>query len=101
MAAAEIDTNTGFISPSIHDGELRILDTVLAERLGFDRPRKIRELIRRHLPSIEEMGTCPTVGRVIKGNLTDEFYLNKKQAEARVQPHSGPNHKHGDIFQCL
>lgn len=82
MATAEIDTITGFISPSMHDGELRILDTDLAARLGFDRPRKIRELIRRHLPSLEEMGRCPTVGRRPEagGHAVSEYYLNKKQA---------------------
>ncbi|MBS1093825.1 hypothetical protein [Gluconobacter wancherniae] len=68
------------ILPAMHDGELRILDTDLATRLGFERPRKIRELISRHRGALEKMGTCPAVGRVIRGNETEAYYLNKKQA---------------------
>ncbi|WP_394819421.1 hypothetical protein [Sorlinia euscelidii] len=63
MATAEIDTITGFISPSIHDGELRILDTDLAARLGFDRPRDIRKLIKRYVADLRQMGRCATVAR--------------------------------------
>ncbi|MFT8445491.1 MAG: phage antirepressor KilAC domain-containing protein [Acetobacter orientalis] len=71
---------TNLITPSMHEGELRILDLDLAKRLGFGRPRKIRELIVRHKDSLEQMGTCPAVGRVIKGNETEVYYLNRKQA---------------------
>lgn len=72
--------NTNLITPSMHEGELRILDTDLAMRLGFDRPRKIRELIARHRGALLKMGTCPAVGRVIRGNETEVYYLNRKQA---------------------
>lgn len=61
-------------------GEPRILDTDLARRLGFAKPAKIRDLIKRHLPSLEAMGTVPTVGTVNRGQEATEFYLNRKQA---------------------
>lgn len=61
-------------------GELRALDVDLAERLGFGRPRKIRDLIARWLPELDKLGGCPAVGRVVSGNEVDEFYLNRKQA---------------------
>jgi len=82
MATAEIDTITGFISPSMHDGELRILDIDLATRLGFDRPRDIRKLIKRYLADLRQMGRCATVARRPEagGHAVSEFYLNKKQA---------------------
>ena len=57
--------------PSMREGELRILETDLAKRLGFDRPRKIRELVTRHKASLEQMGTCPAVGRV--GDVLREY----------------------------
>jgi hypothetical protein len=68
------------IAPTLVDGELRILDVNLAERLGFAKPTKIRDLVKRHLPSLETMGTVPTVGTVVRGQKTTEFYLNRKQA---------------------
>lgn len=71
---------SGKIDPITVDGELRIRDLDLAMRLGFDRPRKIRDLIKRYMPDLERMGPCPTVGRVINGGEATEFYLNRKQA---------------------
>lgn len=68
------------IAPAMHDGELRILDTDLAMRLGFAKPVKIRDLIKRHKGSLEEMGPLPTVGRVINGGNATEHYLNEEQA---------------------
>jgi hypothetical protein len=62
------------------EGEPRIRDLDLAERLAFDRPRKIRELIERNRVEIEGLGTCPAVGRVARGNQVREFYLNEEQA---------------------
>ncbi|WP_157893960.1 hypothetical protein [Acetobacter ascendens] len=62
------------------NGELRILDIDLGKRLGFAKPVKIRELIKRHLPSLEQMGTVPTVGTVKRGQDATEYYLNRKQA---------------------
>jgi hypothetical protein len=63
--------------------EPRILDTRIAERLGFSRPRKVREIIERnraelemHGPIVSEDatthgGTRPTAGRV--------YWLNEGQ----------------------
>jgi len=68
------------IAPAMHDGELRILDTDLATRLGFAKPTKIRDLIKRHFGSLEKIGTVPTVGTVIRGQLATEHYLNEEQA---------------------
>ncbi|MEE8658846.1 DNA-binding protein [Acetobacteraceae bacterium EV16G] len=83
MATAEIDTITGFISPSMHDGELRIHDIDLATRLGFDRPRDVRKLIKRYLADLKQMGVCATVAQTSSdkgGRPSEEYYLNKKQA---------------------
>jgi phage antirepressor YoqD-like protein len=62
------------------ENEPRILDLDLAERLGFAKPTKIRDLIKRHKPALEAMGPLPTVGRVINGGGATEFYLNRQQA---------------------
>lgn len=60
--------------------EPRILDTLLAKKLGMARPRKIRELIERNLDELSRYGTCPTAGRVVRGNEVAEYYLNEPQA---------------------
>lgn len=62
------------------NGEPRVYDLDLAEKLGFDRPRDIRKLIKRNEAKLETFGGCATVARVIEGNPTAEFYLNQKQA---------------------
>lgn len=62
------------------EGEPRIRDLDLAERLGFDRPLNIRNLIKRHAASLNAMGPLFTVKRVINGGEATEFYLNRKQA---------------------
>ena len=62
------------------DGEPRVRDLDLAERLGFDRPRDIRKLIERNRNEIEGLGTCATVAQVVRGNPTKEVYLNEDQA---------------------
>ncbi|NUB05800.1 hypothetical protein FW320_06370 [Azospirillum sp. Vi22] len=69
--------------PITMEGETRIRDLDLAARLGFDRPRKIKELIERHMSALLKMGVCPTVGRTSGpqgGRPTEDFYLNRKQA---------------------
>lgn len=48
------------------EGEPRIHDLQLAERLGFDRPRKIRDIIKRNQVKLLKFGGCPTVGRCIE-----------------------------------
>lgn len=65
------------------EGEARILDTDLAARLAFERPRDIRKLIERHLPALRELGVCATVEQTsgpAGGRPGEAFYLNKKQA---------------------
>lgn len=62
------------------EGEPRIRDLDLAERLGFDRPRDIRKLIERNRGEIDGLGTCATVAHVVRGNPVNEFYLNEEQA---------------------
>ncbi|MCG4261383.1 phage regulatory protein/antirepressor Ant [Acetobacter senegalensis] len=68
------------ITPEMHEGELRILDTDLAKRLGFDRPRNIRNIIKRYLPDLDKLGPRFTVERVVNGGNATEYYLNRKQA---------------------
>jgi predicted ArsR family transcriptional regulator len=63
--------------------EPRILDTKLAEALGFARPRKIRDVISRHLDALKRLGNivCPAVGQTPKGGRPGkEYWLTKKQA---------------------
>lgn len=64
------------------DDEPRILDPELAERLGFERPGKIRELIERHMPQLVLFGNCPTVGQRVgtRGPSAKVYYLNEDQA---------------------
>ncbi|HWL68154.1 MAG TPA: hypothetical protein VNS22_07180 [Geminicoccus sp.] len=64
-----------------HEGEVRILDTDLAERLGFERPRKIRDLIGPHRGALSQLGELATTEIVVgKGQRTTAYLLNKKQA---------------------
>lgn len=67
------------------NGELRIYDLHLAERLGFSQARDIRKIIKRYLDKLLKFGQCATVARCIEiGNggkqQVEEFYLNQKQA---------------------
>lgn len=62
------------------NGEPRVRDLHLAERLGFDRPRKIRDIIKRNHDKLLNFWGCPTVERLVEGNQTAEFYLNQRQA---------------------
>lgn len=62
------------------EGEPRVRDLDLAEKLGFERPRAIRQIIKRNEAKLLKLGGCHTVERLVEGNLTNEFYLNQKQA---------------------
>ena len=79
-----VDSGHALIVPEIGlteiGGEPRARDTDLADRLGFERPRKIRELIERNLSEIETFGACPALGRVVRGNPVSERWLNEEQA---------------------
>jgi len=78
----------GFAMQREPDGAFRIRDIELAERLGYDRPRKIRELISRMceqglLPGVMRR---PTVGRgKLRGKVheeivVDEYWLDRVEA---------------------
>lgn len=65
------------------EDEPRILDLDLAERLEFDRPRVIRELIARNRDELEAYGClpCRTTNPGIKGGRPGKaYYLNEGQA---------------------
>lgn len=69
------------IVPAMVQGELRIKDTDLAARLGFAQPRDIRQLIARHGTALSKMGQLPKINEVVgKGQKTEPYYLNRKQA---------------------
>ena len=73
--------STGSTLPlTVLNGEPRVYDITLGERLGFDRPRDIRKIIKRNEAKLLTFGGCATVARVVEGNETAEFYLNQKQA---------------------
>ena len=63
------------------DGEPRILDMTLAERLGFTRPRTIRQLIERNWTELERYGTviAPSYSDYRNRQFT-EYWLNEAQA---------------------
>ena len=63
-------------------GEACIQDLILAEALGFERPRKIRELITRNVSELQQFGILPHVGRNShgRGRPSKAYYLNRKQA---------------------
>lgn len=63
------------------ENEPRILDTDLAERLGFSQPRDIRKIIARHGGALSALGApCVVEETVGKGQKPRAFYLNRKQA---------------------
>lgn len=71
------------ISLKMIEGELRIHDLLLAKNLGFEQPRDIRKLIKRHESNLLSFGVCATVERTPDkkgGRPATEFYLNQKQA---------------------
>ncbi|EPY01630.1 hypothetical protein [Magnetospirillum fulvum] len=64
-------------------GEVRVLDLTLAEKLGFERPRKVRDLIKRHRDALEGIGSLPHRGAnpgPKGGRPGTAFYLNEAQA---------------------
>jgi phage antirepressor YoqD-like protein len=71
------------LSPKPIEGELRILDIQLGDRLGFKRPRDIRQLIERHIEAISALGAvCGMVPQTSEkgGRPATEYYLNRRQA---------------------
>lgn len=65
------------------NGEPRIRDIELGERLGFERPRKIRDLIKANEAKLLKFGVCPAAGQTsgpLGGRPAQEYFLNQKQA---------------------
>ncbi|MCP5197561.1 MAG: hypothetical protein H6974_12390 [Gammaproteobacteria bacterium] len=65
------------------NGEPRIHDLLLAERLGFSQTLDIRKIIKRHEAKLLKFGVLATVAKTSGdqgGRPTTEFYLNQKQA---------------------
>jgi len=67
------------------NGEPRIRDLDLADRLGFERPAKIRDLIKRNEEKLKRFSVIPTVGRRVDlgdgaSREVQEFWLNQQQA---------------------
>jgi hypothetical protein len=62
------------------DGEPRILDLTVAERLGFTRPRTIRQLIERNRAELESYGPIAARRSDYHKGLFDEFWLNETQS---------------------
>jgi len=63
------------------NGEPRVRDLDLAEKLGFAEPRAIRKIIKRNEAKLLSFGTRSTMSRVtITGQPSEEYYLNQKQA---------------------
>lgn len=64
------------------NGEHRIQDLQLAERLGFSQPRDIRKLIGRNLEKLNQISICATMAQIHEGagRPTKAYYLNEKQS---------------------
>lgn len=69
----------------IVEGEARVIDTDIGERLGFARPDMIRQLIRRNLAEVEMHGRLSrsvTNPGSLGGRPSEAFFLNEGQALA-------------------
>lgn len=65
------------------DAEPRILDVLLGERLGFERPRVIRELIERNAAEVDGYGGLPQITAnpgTQGGRPSKAYYLNEPQS---------------------
>lgn len=62
------------------DGEPRVRDLDLAERLGFSRPRAIRQIVERNRPEIVGLGSLATQRGKSRGQEFTEYHLNEEQA---------------------
>lgn len=82
MSALVLTEVQGWVVGCSADAVPRIRDLDLAERLGYARPRKIRDLIER-LVSEEKMSAImvrPTVGQTSGGRPGREYWLTREQA---------------------
>ena len=64
------------------NGEPTVRDTELAEKLGYERPRAVRQLIKRMVDngSFGCATPCGAYEKIANGNQVEVFYLNQKQA---------------------
>lgn len=58
----------------------RALDLDIAKRLGFKRPRVIRELIKRNMGELERFGSLAAQRGKSRGQDFVEYWLNEEQA---------------------
>jgi hypothetical protein len=63
-------------------GEPRIRDVELGQKLGYSRPSKIRETIKRQIKHLEKIGSVKTIRSIPEngGRTVDGYLLNKNQA---------------------
>lgn len=62
------------------DGEPRARDLDIAERLGYERPRVIRELIERNRTELETFGSLAVRHGKSRGQEFTEYWLTEEQA---------------------
>jgi hypothetical protein len=76
-----------------HENEPRVFDLDLAERLGFERARDVRQLLVRHRPQLERFGICVTVPQNTgeRGRPALGYWLNEKQAYYICTKSDAPN----------
>lgn len=61
----------------------RVKDLALAVALGFERPRKMRDILKRYLGELRQYGeVCPMAGQTSEagGRPSIQFWLNEQQA---------------------
>jgi hypothetical protein len=62
------------------DGEPRTPDLELGKRLGFQRPRAVRQVIERNRAEIEALGPLATACGKSRGQKFTEYFLTEEQA---------------------
>lgn len=65
---------------TVLDDEPRVRDLDLAERLGFSRPRAIRQIIERNIAELETYGPLATLRGKSRGQEFTEYYPNEGQS---------------------
>lgn len=63
-----VQTANGLQGERFEDGVVRVRDVDVAELLGYERPRKVRELIERNMAFLSGIHVRPTVGRTSMPN---------------------------------
>jgi hypothetical protein len=79
---ARVGDWTFMVRESDKDREPLVSDEVLAQRLGFDRPRKIKDMIRRHIAdgNINPFAVRTTVGQTSGGRPGTLYCLDEADA---------------------